>query len=42
MEKHTVKHNVVLWLHIFFVYRVLIDANSSNFISLGIYSMLVK
>lgn len=42
MEKHTVKHNVVLWLHIFFAYRVFIDANSGNFISLGIYSMLVK
>lgn len=42
MEKHCVKHNVVLWLHAFFAYRVFIYANPGNFISLGIYSMLVK
>jgi len=26
-EKHTVKHNVVLWLHAFFAYSVFVDAN---------------
>lgn len=42
MEKYTVKHQVVLWLHAFFVYSIFIDANLGNFISLDIYSTLVK